>query len=1075
MYRSRLVLPFVVVLAGAFLATATGARFLANGHPDVVVNEIMVWTVHPDSVEYELEPWESHQWIELYNADSADADVDGWLLGPRNGTPMDPLPIPVPVPPEACLVVHYTTGTDDFDFSDGAGHVYLGDAAPFDPLGDEVGLFAGAPSSASIVDFVSFAHDTTFVEGTLFAHAVAAGIWSPGDYLPLSGRSPGDSADTFYDMVFDQPEGCSVARDSLATDTDSSADFGLLGGVDGLVHTMGTYNYAPFEVVPPPPAKAAPVNRKWLIMYYADMRDPGVRNAAYKNLGELKMKLTNNRQFDVAVFASQVKKPAGGGGRFLLQPGESIGVVGEGEALSGPARNAYDPANLTAFLTWARGQVTATNHCLVILGHGQGWKGTNISGDNQNNFSMDDLRTGIQGGMGGLPANVIILESCNMGMVEVATQIADLGNFAIMSEMPRKTFKIWRPFGDKLLQTNGNWTPMQFAWNFVDLDKGKMDDEAPVTCAVNLAMVPALNTAISNFANQLVSVVEDVQNINVRGDNGQIALYDLRDTDAFECKNPNFVDLYHLARTVSLSGNISIKKARQSALTVMGMLAQPGPTNLMIHRGSKDLNRLRGLSVYFPRKMTQWHRADNKDHPPMDDPWRTEINPSIARYRYCDPTDDSPFDREHVPPDLPNFRFATMTTWDDFLERYFNPVADAVILVDDDPRKSVRLAAGHTSITLTLSGAGSSDIDQYLEQNHRSRKWFWDDDHRENKDSTNRDKDLSDEPDDDGDAEGEQISLLVEVPLDEEFVLVTLNTWDDHYVADAGHFQTDQSTVAVQTHASTMTFGKLTIIDEIFPGSRRIAAATGGWFEIYNNSGGALDLNGWTISDVDGESHVIDAGGPLILGADAYAVMARDSVALAGEGVSVFYEYGDDIVLKETDSLLLTDATGEYRETLFWSQGGVWPGDEGASMQWAGVGTNADGATWFNGHTSFGSGDLGTPGAPNEQVSSVGDGSVPGAGSTLPFRLHPAVPNPFNPQTTIAFDLPERAPVDLRIYDVAGRLVRTLIEGRTAGPGRNEIVWNGRDAGGRHVAAGVYFCRLDAGTRHQTTRMVLMK
>ena len=90
-------------------------------------------------------------------------------------------------------------------------------------------------------------------------------------------------------------------------------------------------------------------------------------------------------------------------------------------------------------------------------------------------------------------------------------------------------------------------------------------------------------------------------------------------------------------------------------------------------------------------------------------------------------------------------------------------------------------------------------------------------------------------------------------------------------------------------------------------------------------------------------------------------------------------------------------------------------------------------------------------------------------------RLHAAHPNPFNPQTTIAFDMPTQEAVSLRVYDVAGRLVTTLIDGEVYGNGRQETVWNGRDGSGRQVASGTYFYRLTAGNYTETKRMVLVK
>ena len=89
-----------------------------------------------------------------------------------------------------------------------------------------------------------------------------------------------------------------------------------------------------------------------------------------------------------------------------------------------------------------------------------------------------------------------------------------------------------------------------------------------------------------------------------------------------------------------------------------------------------------------------------------------------------------------------------------------------------------------------------------------------------------------------------------------------------------------------------------------------------------------------------------------------------------------------------------------------------------------------------------------------------------------PLALHQNRPNPFNPSTTIAFDLPVRAEARLAIYDAAGRLVRRLAAGELS-PGRHELRWDGLDDAGRPVVSGVYFCRLQAGKETRSIRLVL--
>jgi hypothetical protein len=90
------------------------------------------------------------------------------------------------------------------------------------------------------------------------------------------------------------------------------------------------------------------------------------------------------------------------------------------------------------------------------------------------------------------------------------------------------------------------------------------------------------------------------------------------------------------------------------------------------------------------------------------------------------------------------------------------------------------------------------------------------------------------------------------------------------------------------------------------------------------------------------------------------------------------------------------------------------------------------------------------------------------------FRLVGNLPNPFNPVTKIAYEMPHEADVAIRIYDVSGRLVRTLID-QVMEPGRHEAVWNGRNETGEPVGSGVYFCTMDADEFHGSHKMTLLK
>jgi hypothetical protein len=91
--------------------------------------------------------------------------------------------------------------------------------------------------------------------------------------------------------------------------------------------------------------------------------------------------------------------------------------------------------------------------------------------------------------------------------------------------------------------------------------------------------------------------------------------------------------------------------------------------------------------------------------------------------------------------------------------------------------------------------------------------------------------------------------------------------------------------------------------------------------------------------------------------------------------------------------------------------------------------------------------------------------------ATVPsaFALHAAYPNPFNPATTIAFDLPASSTVRLDVYNVLGQRVATLVDGELPA-GVHDILWDASSVG-----SGVYFARITTGENTATTKMVLLK
>jgi hypothetical protein len=90
------------------------------------------------------------------------------------------------------------------------------------------------------------------------------------------------------------------------------------------------------------------------------------------------------------------------------------------------------------------------------------------------------------------------------------------------------------------------------------------------------------------------------------------------------------------------------------------------------------------------------------------------------------------------------------------------------------------------------------------------------------------------------------------------------------------------------------------------------------------------------------------------------------------------------------------------------------------------------------------------------------------------FALYPNFPNPFNPETQIRLDVPLSTTAQLQVFDIQGRLVRTLLDGSISA-GAHMLSWNGRDDAGQAVGSGVYFYRFRSAQYTASHKMLLVK
>lgn len=108
-------------------------------------------------------------------------------------------------------------------------------------------------------------------------------------------------------------------------------------------------------------------------------------------------------------------------------------------------------------------------------------------------------------------------------------------------------------------------------------------------------------------------------------------------------------------------------------------------------------------------------------------------------------------------------------------------------------------------------------------------------------------------------------------------------------------------------------------------------------------------------------------------------------------------------------------------------------------------------------------------------LTSIDEDGIADAGSVpTRYALEQNHPNPFNPYTTLKYQIPQECHMTLKIYNTLGREVKTLIE-KQQSPGYYAVQWDGRKEVGTEVSSGIYFYRIQAGTYVQTKRMLLLK
>lgn len=153
------------------------------------------------------------------------------------------------------------------------------------------------------------------------------------------------------------------------------------------------------------------------------------------------------------------------------------------------------------------------------------------------------------------------------------------------------------------------------------------------------------------------------------------------------------------------------------------------------------------------------------------------------------------------------------------------------------------------------------------------------------------------------------------------------------------------------------------VISEIMQNPDAVYDSAGEWFEVYNSGPGDVDMNGYTIYDLDYDSFTIATS--LVVTADDYAVFCVNGDFATNGGVYVDYVFPSDFYLGNgADELYIADDLATVLDHVEYDGGAVWPDPTGHSMYFGGTGDNNDGTLWAEEDTyTYGDGDYGTPGS----------------------------------------------------------------------------------------------------------------
>ena len=254
-------------------------------------------------------------------------------------------------------------------------------------------------------------------------------------------------------------------------------------------------------------------------------------------------------------------------------------------------------------------------------------------------------------------------------------------------------------------------------------------------------------------------------------------------------------------------------------------------------------------------------------------------------------------------------------------------------------------------------------------------------------------------------------------------------------IPDGGNWQTlDTITRGISNGTTT---GSEIVLNEIYS---RGTTADPDWIEIYNSSTSAIDISGYKIYDSGGQSGTkpkkeFPTGS--VISPNGFLVIVTDDTSASGFGLS-----------SSGETVWLENITGSIADSVTFS----------ALTVAQSYGRIPDGGVWQIMDTI-------TRGFSNGIPTGIKDESL----SITDYKLNQNYPNPFNPSTTISFSIPAQGDVSLKIYDVLGKEVVTLVD-EMKSAGSYQITFDATQ-----LASGMYFYRLDTKNFSEVKKMILLK